>query len=137
MSVSLISRLQALAVALEKRIDAKLRTEVDITYSQYKVLSVIEATDDGVSQKYIADSLAQTEASISRQVGLLKDTGLVTLGGNPQARTRSLLLTSKGRRVSEEATIAVEQLYIQLVGSLAFQEQKMIIELLDRLDSKI
>lgn len=129
-------RVQELSNVLEKRFDKHLKQEFGLSYSQYKVLSVI-GVKSGCSQKTIADMLGQTEASISRQAKLLLKSGFVANDHSNSLRTKTLLITENGQRMLEDATIFLEDIQVQLTGSLAYQEQKLLLEVIDRMINKL
>ncbi|HXR49712.1 MAG TPA: MarR family winged helix-turn-helix transcriptional regulator, partial [Verrucomicrobiae bacterium] len=57
--------IQHLAAVMGKQSDQLLQEQLGIGYSQYKILMVLE-WNPRVQQRTIAESLGQTEASISR-----------------------------------------------------------------------
>jgi DNA-binding MarR family transcriptional regulator len=69
--------LQHLASVIGKDVDQTLQEQLGIGFSQYKILMVLE-WNPRVQQKAIAQSLGQTEASISRQIKLLESKSLIT-----------------------------------------------------------
>lgn len=93
-----------LAAVLGKQGDQLLQEQLGIGLSQYKILMVLE-WNPRVQQKAIADSLGQTEASISRQVKLLKSKGLLVTRQDPQNRRKHLTVpTTLGMQITEAAS---------------------------------
>jgi DNA-binding MarR family transcriptional regulator len=81
--------------------------------------------------------LGQTEASVSRQIKLLKDDGMLAVRIDPNnRRARSIVLTDKGSEFAKKCVVVLEQTHAATFGSLSFAEQKMMQELLDRLTTK-
>ena len=93
-----------LAAVMGKQADQVLQEQLGIGLSQYKILMVLE-WNPRVQQKAIADSLGQTEASISRQIKLLKGKGLLVSKADPQNKRKNLTApTTLGMQITEAAT---------------------------------
>ena len=93
-----------LAAVMGKQADQVLQEQLGIGLSQYKILMVLE-WNPRVQQKAIADSLGQTEASISRQIKLLKGKGLLVSKADPQNKRKHLTApTTLGMQITEAAT---------------------------------
>jgi DNA-binding MarR family transcriptional regulator len=96
--------LQHLSEVLAKQYDQVLQEQLGIGLSQYKLLMVLE-WNPHVQQRTIATSLGQTEASISRQIKLLKTKGLLMTKHDPTNRRRHITApTTLGMQVTEAAT---------------------------------
>jgi DNA-binding MarR family transcriptional regulator len=95
--------LHHLAAVISKQLDQVLREQLGIGLSQYKILMVLE-WNPRLQQKAIAESLGQTEASISRQIKLLKDKKLLTTKVDNLNQRRHLSLpTPLGLQITEAA----------------------------------
>lgn len=93
-----------LAAVMGKQSDQVLQEQLGIGLSQFKILMVLE-WNPRVQQKAIADSLGQTEASISRQIKLLKAKGLLVSKVDPSNRRKHITApTPLGMQVTEAAT---------------------------------
>lgn len=87
-----------------KQADQVLQEQLGIGLSQFKILMVVE-WNPRVQQKTIADSLGQTEASISRQIKLLKSKGLLVTKPDPHNRRKHITApTTLGMQITEAAT---------------------------------
>lgn len=87
-----------------KQADQVLQEQLGIGLSQFKILMVVE-WNPRVQQKTIADSLGQTEASISRQVKILKQKGLLATKPDPNNRRKHITApTTLGMQITEAAT---------------------------------
>jgi DNA-binding MarR family transcriptional regulator len=96
--------LQHISEVLAKQYDQVLQEQLGIGLSQYKLLMVLE-WNPRVQQLTIANSLGQTEASISRQIKLLKGKGLLMSKKDPTNRRRHITApTPLGMQVTEAAT---------------------------------
>jgi DNA-binding MarR family transcriptional regulator len=93
-----------LAAVMGKQSDQVLQEQLGIGLSQFKILMVLE-WNPRVQQKAIADSLGQTEASISRQIKLLKGKGLLVSRVDPNNKRKHITApTPLGMQVTEAAT---------------------------------
>jgi DNA-binding MarR family transcriptional regulator len=91
------------AAVMAKQSDQVLREQIGLGLSQYKILMVLE-WNPRTSQKAIADALGQTEASISRQIQLLKKKGLLEAKVDLNNRRRRITTpTLKGMQITEAA----------------------------------
>src|SRR5579863_5003598 len=88
--------LQHVSFVLARQADQALQERLGIGFSQYKILMTLQFNPH-VQQKQIAESLGQTEASISRQIKLLHDKGLLSTRINPSNRREHITTpTPKG-----------------------------------------
>jgi len=95
--------LQHLAAVMGKQSDQALQEQLGIGLSQYRILMVLE-WNPRIQQKSIADSLGQTEASISRQIKLLTGKGLLVAKPDPQNRRKHITApTPRGMQITEAA----------------------------------
>lgn len=93
-----------LAAVMGKQSDQVLQEQLGIGLSQFKILMVLE-WNPRVQQKAVADSLGQTEASISRQIKLLKAKGLLISRADPGNKRRHITApTPLGMQVTEAAS---------------------------------
>jgi DNA-binding MarR family transcriptional regulator len=95
--------LQHLAAVIGRQTDQVLQEQLGIGLSQFKILMVLE-WNPRVQQRTIASSLGQTEASISRQVKLLKNKKLLISRQDPQNRRKHITTpTPLGMQLTEAA----------------------------------
>jgi DNA-binding MarR family transcriptional regulator len=96
--------LQHLAAVTGKQSDQILQEQLGIGLSQFKILMVLE-WNPRVSQRSVADSLGQTEASVSRQIKLLLGRGLLTSKRDPHNRRKHITTPSPlGMQITEAAS---------------------------------
>jgi DNA-binding MarR family transcriptional regulator len=106
---SLIYLVQHLSGVISKQVDTVLQEELGIGLSQYKILMVLE-WNPRVQQKTIADSLGQTEASVSRQIKLLETKGMITSRPDPQNRRKHITVPSVvGMQITEAASNCIRR----------------------------
>ena len=125
--------LHHLVFILDRQSDEALRANLNVGYSQFKILMAAKHKA-GLKQNDIAGFLGQTEASVSRQIKLLKQDGLLSVQIDPaNRRARSIVLTSKGADLGRQCVEVLEHEHSAVFGSLSFAEQKLTRELLERL----
>lgn len=126
-------QIHKLAFVLEKQADEIMKGQLDIGFAQYKVLEAINQ-NDLAKQNTVAELLDQTEASISRQIRILKQKGLITVRevqGNKRAR--ELRLSGVGEDIVRQAAHVVDQVYSPAITALNFSEQQQLSDMLGRL----
>jgi DNA-binding MarR family transcriptional regulator len=91
------------ASVMSKQSDQVLREQLGIGLSQYRILMVLE-WNPRIAQSAIASSLGQTEASVSRQIKLLKDKGLLQTRPDGLNKRRHITVpTPMGMQLTEAA----------------------------------
>jgi DNA-binding MarR family transcriptional regulator len=94
-------RLRGAARKITQRYDDALRP-VGLKITQFSVLANL-AREGDVSVTRLARLLATDRTTLTRNLGPLVANGLVTVGAGPDARTRGVALTARGRRAYEDA----------------------------------
>jgi len=124
--------LQHVSSVIDRQLDQILQEQLGIGQSQAKIMQILR-TQQQVTQRKLADSLGQTEASISRQVKILLAGGFLTSQINPKSRREhSIVLTPKGIKVSDAAQGVIDRYTRSLFGTLTDKEQKQLNEMLVR-----
>lgn len=122
--------LHHISFSLTRQNDQVLQERMGIGFSQFKILRVLEKQPH-VQQRQIAEALGQTEASISRQIKLLHDKGLLQTTIHPQNRRKHITtLTPKGERFTEEAITIVRAYHQPMFDHLSAKQQEQLMELL-------
>lgn len=130
---NLMYLVQHLAAILGKQSEQILQEQLGIGLSQFKILMVLE-WNPRVSQRHIADSLGQTEASISRQIKLLTGKGLLVSKRDPQNRRKHITApTTMGMQVTEAATNILRRGFGPEFGGLGDDQLVQLITGLQRL----
>jgi len=123
--------LQHITSLLTRDTDQVLLEQLGIGYAQYKLLRVL-FDEVPKKQRFIANSLGQTEASISRQIDILIDKQLVTKTTDPNnKRVRLVLITSKGKNIVSATHTVMNRYHTSLLSDFPEKQQ---LELLKRLD---
>lgn len=122
--------LQHVSTVLARQSDQVLQEQLGIGFSQFKILLMVE--QKGVlQQREIALRLGQTEASVSRQVKLLLEEGMLTSQVSPNNRRQRITrLTPKGARVLMSATDILNRYHYPVFSKLSDRQQQLLRELL-------
>src|SRR5688572_23190405 len=111
--------LQHLAFTMSRQNDQILQEQLGIGFSQFKILTVLQH-NPSTQQRDIAEALGQTEASISRQIRLMHERGLLQTRISPQNRRKHLTtLTSKGEQLTEEAMRVLNKYHAPMFDQLS------------------
>lgn len=125
--------LHHLSSELDKISEQILRERLGIGLSQFRLLSVLQLRE-GILQKEIAGELGQTEASISRQVKLMKNQGLIEVKrSSANRRERSVYLNDKGRDMSVRAIEVLNEHHMPMFAKLDDNEQWQLIKTLQKI----
>lgn len=115
---NLLYLVQHLAAVTGKQTDQVLMEQLGIGLSQYRILMVLE-WNPRIQQRNIADSLGQTEASISRQIKLLQAKGLLSARQDPHNRRKHITTpTPLGMQITEAATAILRRSFGPEFGRL-------------------
>ena len=125
--------LHHLASSLDSASDKILKDQFNVGLAQFRILLVLEA-QDGITQKKIAGELSQTEASISRQIKILAQKGLIEIEGNfDNKRERRIYQTHEGHEVAAGSIKALNDYHQPIFASLSEEEQAQLSEILKKL----
>lgn len=129
--------LQHLSAKLGKQNDLILQEELGIGYSQFKLLVVIQ-WQPSLGQKKIAKKLSQTEASISRQIKLMLDDGLLQITTDPKDRRNHFTnLTPRGERIAKQAKELLMEYYASIFSQLSKEEYASLQNSLTKIDESL
>jgi DNA-binding MarR family transcriptional regulator len=129
--------LQHSATILMRQSDQVLQERLGIGMSQLKLLMMLRQNPN-VQQRKLAECLGQTEASISRQIKLLCEKGLLGVRVNPKSRREHVTMpTVKGAKITEAALDVLSQYHQPMVEVLTAKQQAQLIEMLTKLHKHI
>jgi DNA-binding MarR family transcriptional regulator len=118
--------LQHVASVVQRQADQVLQERLGIGMSQFRILQMLEHNPN-VEQRRIADSLGQTEASISRQVKLLQERGMLATRVDPTERRRHITApTTKGIKITVAAREVLEQYHDPLFREISPKAQEQL-----------
>ncbi len=122
--------LQHLSTALARQSEQVLQERLGIGFSQFKILMALQWNPE-VQQKHIADALGQTEASISRQIKLMHERGLLETKIRASNRREHITRpTSKGVRLTEEALSVLNNYHSPMFELLNEKQRQQLQEML-------
>lgn len=105
---SIVGPIMRLAFSIEKVADRKLRRDLGLGVSQFRMLMVIRR-GVAVRQRDIAEYWGVAEASVSRQIETLREKGFVAhRRAQKNRREHTLELTPRGLALVERALAAME-----------------------------
>lgn len=129
--------LQHVARLLIKQSEQVLQERLGIGMSQFKILRVLQLNPH-IKQRQIANILGQTEASISRQVKLMIDDGLLRSTVSPRNRRAHMtVITAKGERLNEAAMDALSDFHGPSFETMDKKQRQQFIESLQLIHDKI
>ena len=124
---------QHLSSVMGKQSDQVLQEQLGIGLSQFKILLMLE-WNPRVQQRTIADSLGQTEASISRQVKLLQKKGLISVRQDADNKRKHITTpTPLGMQMTEAATAIMRRSFGPEYASLGEDQLLQLINHLQKL----
>lgn len=125
--------LHHIVALLNKQSDQVLQEQLGLTLSQFKILRILQ-TNNRTSQKDIAVTLGQTEASISRQIKLMMEHGLLQGHRNTEDKREHLIvLTPKGEQWTMVAVEALSKYYAPVFKTYGAKPGKQLTTALLRL----
>jgi DNA-binding MarR family transcriptional regulator len=125
--------IQHLASVIGRQTDQLLQEQLGIGLSQFKILMVLE-WNPRIQQKAVADNLGQTEASISRQIKLLKAKRLLETVPDPRNRRRHITVqTPLGMQMTEAATAIIRRSFGPEFASLGEDQLMQLLSGLQQL----
>lgn len=123
--------LHRLSFLLARQSDQVLQEQLGIGFSQFKILHVL-AWNPSVQQRQIADKLGQTEAAISRQISLLKESGMLITRINPENRREHITVpTPKGERLTAKAREILNSYHAPMFEQMSEKQREKLLESLN------
>src|SRR6185369_7355110 len=122
--------LQHTATILMRQSDQVLQERLGIGMSQVRILMMLQKNPN-VQQRKLAECLGQTEASISRQIKLLCEKGLLAIRINPKSRRAHITVsTVKGEKMTQAALDVLTQYHSPMFDLLNDKQRQQLIETL-------
>lgn len=122
--------LHHIGFAMDRQSDILLQERLDMGFSQFKILMALKWSA-GIQQKQIAERLGQTEASVSRQIKLLKDAGYITVKQSPTNRREHITtLTTKGVNAADKGLRALNDYHAPVFEQFTPEQQETLKQLL-------
>jgi len=125
--------LEHLPVMLARQSDQMLQEQLGIGLSQYRILRAIHWHKEA-EQRKLAQSVGQTEASISRQIKVLQQKGMVASEVRANERRKHFVyITPKGLKVAAAANDALVQYRLPIFSELNEKETRQLVDALIKL----
>ncbi|GAC1388126.1 MAG: hypothetical protein NVS1B7_7470 [Candidatus Saccharimonadales bacterium] len=122
--------LQHLAAVLSKQSDQALQEQLGVGLSQFKILMALQYHPQ-MQQRQIAEALGQTEASISRQIRLMVDKGLLESRVSPDSRREHITTTtSRGVTLTSAARETLSNYLDPMMKLLTADQQQNLLDIL-------
>ena len=103
----------------------------DLTYISMFILQLLDGK--GTTQKDLCDTLYFPKQTVNKVVFSFEKRGYVTLTENPRdRRSRSIVLTEKGKVFQKKVISHIEQAELEAFASLSEQEQEVIADLWEK-----
>ncbi len=129
--------LHHLSFSLARQSEQVLQDELGIGFSQFKIMMVLQKKPN-IRQNQIAEKLGQTEASVSRQIKLMHDDGLLQSTPKAEDRRENITsLTTRGLRISEQAWKILEDFQKPMFKTLSKDQQTELLTLLTVLHDNV
>lgn len=129
--------LHHLGFVMDRQSDLLLQERLGIGFSQFKILMALK-WHQGVQQRHIAGKLGQTEASVSRQIKLLKDAGYLSVKPHHLNRREHVTaLTAKGEVAIDKAMKALNDFHAPIFEHFTPSQQQTLRELLQSLHQQM
>ena len=129
--------LGALALVVADQITAAAAHAAGQSVSAATALSALTHFLDRPSLDRLHSVLGLTPSGAVRLVDRLEADGFVTRSAGPDGRTRSVVLTARGRRIAERVTAARAAVIQPLIADLSAKEQETLRDLLSRMMAKV
>ncbi|RKI39300.1 MarR family transcriptional regulator [bacterium D16-51] len=108
----------------------KFAKKQDLTYISMFILQLI---DDGTTQKELCDTLYFPKQTVNKVILSFEKKGYITLVPNPRdKRSRSIMMTKKGREFQSTVIPAIERAELAAFASLSEGEQQIMTDLWEK-----
>lgn len=125
------------AAILHRQSDQVLQERLGIGMSQFKLLMILQEYHN-VQQRELANWLGQTEASISRQIKILCEKGMLAIQVNPKNRRQHLTVaTAKGMKVAQAATDVLTEYHGLVFEQFSHKQQQQLAGMLQSMHTAI
>jgi DNA-binding MarR family transcriptional regulator len=122
--------LQHTATMLIRQSDQVLQERLGIGMSQLRLLMMLQH-EPNVQQRKLAECLGQTEASVSRQIKLLREKSYLTVRVNPKSRREHVtVLTPRGVKMTEAALDILTKYHTPMLEPYSRKQVEQFTEML-------
>ena len=122
-----------LGFCLQRSSDDFLQTKLGIGFAQLKLMIVINK-NLSLEQNNLAKFLGQTEASISRQIKIMKSSGLINIAKDAKdSRKKFISLTGQGRVLLGESVKLLDKFHADFLSSISEKDRTFLQSIIDKL----
>lgn len=121
------------ATIMHRQTDQILQERLGIGMSQYRIIALLIDKPETL-QRQIADTLGQTEASISRQIKLLQARGMVQVTTSTVSkREHQVMITTRAAKLFQAAQAVVDEYFEPPLLALSTRQREALTEALETL----
>ncbi|HJQ08249.1 MAG TPA: MarR family winged helix-turn-helix transcriptional regulator [Candidatus Saccharimonadales bacterium] len=122
--------LQHVSMVSYRQSDQVLQERFGIGMSQFKILMMAQWFPN-MQQRSLAEALGQTEASVSRQVKLLHEKGMLVTHIDPKERRRHITIpTPRGIKITVAAREILEEYHEPMLANFTDKQRRQLAEML-------
>ncbi len=128
---------QHTAAMTHRQADQVLQERLGIGMAQFKILGLLER-HPGMPQNVLAARLGQTEASISRQMKVLQEKGMLEVMVNPKNRRQhNAATTPKGMKLTAAAREVLATYHAPVFAQFNEKQQRLLADVLDKMHQQV
>jgi DNA-binding MarR family transcriptional regulator len=125
--------LQHVSFVMGRQLDQVLQEQLGIGTSQYKILRVLQEQPH-IQQRKLAEHLGQTEASISRQIKIMLEKGLLNASVNPENKREHITVpTPRGEKLASAARDVTQKHAWPAFAALNDKQKRQLIDMLKQI----
>jgi DNA-binding MarR family transcriptional regulator len=129
--------LEHITSLLTSKYDLILTNELGVSYAQYKILVQFKG-DQIIKQKTLAGSLGQSEASISRQIKIMSNGGLIHRSFESKNKKSVVItLTREGKVTKTKAEAITDTQNTNSLHRVSSKERKLLTKNLSQIHDQI
>ena len=129
--------LQHTQAIMYRQSDQVLQERLGIGMSQFKLLMML-SYEPNVQQRTLADNLGQTEASISRQIKLLIERGMLAITVNPANRREHIATpTVKGIKIADAAQEILDEYHAPVFDQFSEKQLEQMTQMITKMHEVI
>jgi DNA-binding MarR family transcriptional regulator len=118
------------AAIMHRQTDQILQERLGIGISQYRIIALLMDRPDA-TQRQLADTLGQTEASISRQIKLLQSRGMAQVATSTHnKRENRVAITAKAAKLLQAAQAVVDEYFEPPMLALSSKQHEALTQAL-------
>jgi DNA-binding MarR family transcriptional regulator len=118
--------------------EALFRRELDTSLAQFLVLSVVDAHPGPLNQQAVADRLGLTKGTVSRQIDIAVNAGLMSVQPSPHTRRENVVtLTNAGTDLVRRGDAMFEQARKTVLPHIAARDMATAVRVLNSMNAAL